>query len=70
VIWQHTPYLSVLLLMALASAILGIYVWRHRPSLGVGPCVASFVATACWNAGHSMGLSSANCEAQLFWANV
>lgn len=69
-IWQHTPYLSVLLLTALACAILGVYVWRHRPSPGVGPCVASFVATACWNAGYAMELSSANYEAQLFWANV
>ena len=69
-ILQHTSYMSVLLLTALACAILGIYVWRHRPSLGVGPCVASFVATACWNAGHSLELSSANCETQLFWANV
>jgi PAS domain S-box-containing protein len=70
VIWQTSPFVPVLLLTALACAILGISVWRHRPSPGVGPCVASFIATAGWNAGYAMELSSANYAAQLFWANV
>ena len=69
-IWQTSPFVPVLLLTALACAILGISVWRHRPSPGVAPCVASFIATAGWNAGYAMELSSANYEAQLFWANV
>lgn len=69
-IWQSTPYLPALLVTAMACAILGAYVWRHRPTPGVGPAVASFVFTACWNVGYALELSSANYEAQLFWANI
>jgi PAS domain S-box-containing protein len=70
VIWQTSPFLPALLLTALACAILGVHVWRHRPAPGVGPAVGSFIATAGWNACYAMELSSANYSAQLFWANV
>ena len=69
-IWQTSPFVPALLFTACACAILGMYVWRHRPAPGVGPAAASFVISASWNAGYAMELSSANYAAQLFWANV
>jgi PAS domain S-box-containing protein len=70
VIWQDSPFVPALLFTALTCAALGVFVWRQRPTLGVGPVVGSLMATGCWNAWYAMELASANYPAQLFWANM
>lgn len=68
--WQHSPFVPVLVVTALACGALVLVLWRQRSATGAGIALASFVATAAWNAGYALELSSANYEAQLFWANV
>jgi PAS domain S-box-containing protein len=70
VTWQHSPFVPVLVVTALACGALVLVLWRQRSATGAGIALASFVATAAWNAGYALELSSANYEAQLFWANV
>jgi len=66
-IWQETPYTIPLLVEALISITLGLYIWwRFRRSWAVVGALL-ILASAEWTLGYALELGSATLPAKIFW---
>jgi PAS domain S-box-containing protein/putative nucleotidyltransferase with HDIG domain len=68
--WQYNPYVLPLLVAAVISAALALFVWRRRLAPGATALTLLMVAVAEWALGYALELGSADLSSQVFWAKV
>ncbi|MBN1284642.1 MAG: PAS domain S-box protein [Anaerolineae bacterium] len=68
--WHYAPYTWLLLVAAVISVTLALYVWRRRTGPGATPFVLFMLAIAEWSLAGVFVLLSVDLSAKLFWANV
>jgi PAS domain S-box-containing protein len=68
--WQYTPYASLLLGAATASAVLAAYSWRRREAAGARAVALLMLAVMLWTLGYALEISAAGLHTKVFWAKV
>src|SRR5947209_16618305 len=68
--WQFTPYVLPVIVSALMSAALAIFILRRRAAPGAVLFCFLTLAVAEWSLGYALELASADLSTALFWSNI
>jgi len=68
--WQYNLYVLPLVVAAIISAALALYVWRRRPAPGAVPFTLLMLAVAEWTLAYALELGSADLPSKHLWAKV
>jgi len=68
--WPYMPYIVILLVAAVISAMLAVYAWRHRPAPGAGSLTVLMLAGVEWSLASVPELTSSDLPTKLFWSRV
>jgi len=68
--YQYTPYIYPLAIAALVSALLALYFWERRNTVGAKPATVLMLALFIWSTGYMLEFMGANLETKLLWAKI
>src|SRR5512136_43185 len=68
--WHYTPYIMLLIVSAMTSAMLAVYAWQHRRVPGASALAWLMSAVAEWSLASVPALTSADLSAKIFWSDV
>ncbi len=64
------PYVFILVLTALLSAGVAVFVWQRRAAPGAIPILALLIGVSVWSMGYALELRSRFMELAIFWAQL
>jgi PAS domain S-box-containing protein/putative nucleotidyltransferase with HDIG domain len=68
--FQYTPYVFLLVIAAVISAVLTLIAWQRHDVRAARPFGLLTLALCEWSIGYAFELSSANLSTQIFWAKT
>jgi PAS domain S-box-containing protein len=68
--WQPNAYAISLIISALVSSAVAVFVWRHRPATTATPLAFFLLAAAEWSLGYGLELEAVEQPTKVFWART
>lgn len=68
--WQYTPYIIPLLITAILTASLVLFVWKRRYVYGATSLILLMLAVFLWSIGNVLELVSIELSVKLFWVKI
>ena len=67
--WHFNIFSLILFLCSIATAWVGVYAWRQRALVGVGPAL-TLLGTLLWSLGYAVALGVHDLPGRIFWAKI
>lgn len=68
--WQLTPFVLPVILSAVVSFALALYIWHRRSAPGGASFSLLMLAVSEWSLAYALELMSSDLQTQLFWDNI